>query len=180
LATETSTGVAREEAPLGSRLLILLGALAAFGPLTTDVYLPALPSLDNALGVSASEAQLTLTACVIGLAAGQLLLGPLSDTLGRRLPLLASLAAFVLASLACAVAPSLPVLIGARLAQGLTGAGGIVIARAMVRDLRSGVAAARAFSTQMAIVTSGPIFAPLLGAGLLLFTEWRGVSSPWR
>ncbi len=164
-----------EGAALGPRLVVVLGALSAFGPLTTDVYLPALPGLGDAFGASPSEVQLTLTACVIGLAVGQLLLGPLSDMLGRRLPLLVSLAVFAVVSLGCAAAPSLPVLIGARLAQGLAGAGGIVIARAMVRDLSSGLAAARAFSALMAIVTAGPVFAPLLGAGLLLFTEWRGV-----
>ena len=157
------------------RILLVLAALSAFGPLTTDVYLPGLPGLAHDLGAGATAAQLTLTACVIGLALGQLFIGPLSDMTGRRLPLLSCLGVFVLASLGCAAAPSLPLLIAARFVQGAAGAGGIVVARAMVRDIFTGDAAARAYSNLSAIVTAGPVFAPLLGALILLFSDWRGV-----
>ena len=157
------------------RLLFVLAAISAFGPLTTDVYLPGLPGLARDLGTGATAAQLTLTACVIGLALGQLFIGPLSDMTGRRRPLLSCLGVFTVASLGCAAAPSLPLLIGARFVQGAAGAGGIVIARAMVRDIFAGDAAARAYSNLSAIVTAGPVFAPLLGALILLFSDWRGV-----
>ncbi len=166
---------AAEPKPGGRRLLLILAGLSAFGPLTTDVYLPGLPGLAADLGVTVAEAQLTLTACVIGLALGQLLVGPLSDMTGRRRPLLACLVAFAIGSLGCAAAPSLAVLIGARLVQGIAGAGGIVIARAMVRDLFSGAAAGKTYSNLSAIVTAGPIFAPLIGGGILLFSDWRGI-----
>lgn len=157
------------------RFLVVLAGLSAFGPLTTDLYLPGLPGVGRSLDAGAAGVQLTLTACVIGIAVGQLLIGPLSDMLGRRRPLLGGLVAFVLASLLCAAAPSLPVLIAGRLAQGVAGAAGIVIARAMVRDLYHGVAAARTFSALGAIVTAGPIFAPIIGGVLLLVTSWRGL-----
>jgi MFS transporter, DHA1 family, multidrug resistance protein len=158
-----------------SKLLLVLSGLSAFGPLTTDVYLPGLPRVASDLDASPAGVQLTLAACVTGLAVGQLVVGPLSDMHGRRRPLLTGLAAFVVASFACAAAPSLPLLIGARFAQGFAGAAGLVIARAMVRDLFSGVDAARTFSTLSAIVTAGPVFAPMIGGGLLLFTDWRGI-----
>ncbi len=157
------------------RILLVLAALSAFGPLTTDVYLPGLPGLARDLHAGATAAQLTLTSCVIGLALGQLLIGPLSDMTGRRLPLLSCLGVFIAASLGCAAAPSLPLLIAARFVQGAAGAGGIVVARAMVRDIFVGDAAARAYSNLSAIVTAGPVFAPLLGALILLFSNWRGV-----
>jgi DHA1 family bicyclomycin/chloramphenicol resistance-like MFS transporter len=177
-ATAAAVAADPPEVPSGRsrrRILLVLAALSAFGPLTTDVYLPGLPGLAHDLGAGTAAAQLTLTACVIGLALGQLFIGPLSDMTGRRLPLLASLGVFIVASLGCAAAPSLPLLIAARFVQGAAGAGGIVVARAMVRDIFVGDAAARAYSNLSAIVTSGPIFAPLLGALILLFADWRGV-----
>lgn len=166
------------EAPSGRPrrgILLVLAALSAFGPLTTDVYLPDLPGLARDLHAGAAAAQLTLTSCVIGLALGQLFIGPLSDMTGRRPPLLSCLAVFVAASLGCAAAPSLSFLIAARFLQGAAGAGGIVVARAMVRDIFAGDEAARAYSNLSAIVTAGPVFAPLLGALILLFSNWRGV-----
>jgi len=139
------------------------------------MYLPSLPSLSRDLGASASAAQLTLSACLLGLALGQVIAGPLSDTLGRRRPLLVGLVAYVLASLLCVVAPSISILIGLRFVQGTAGAAGIVIARAIVRDTYSGIAAARFFSILMLVSGTAPIAAPILGGLLLRVTSWRGV-----
>ncbi len=157
------------------RLGLIIGSLTALAPLSIDLYLPALPELTHDLGVSASEGQLTLTACLAGLALGQMVFGPLSDRLGRRPPLLLGLAAYCAASFACAIAQSLWVLVAFRLLQGLAGAAGIVIARAVVRDLRSGAAAARVFSYLMLVTGMAPILAPILGAQLLRVTTWNGL-----
>src|SRR5262245_24632198 len=145
------------------------------GPLSIDFYLPGLPELSDDLNASASQAQLTLTACLAGLALGQLLAGPLSDRLGRRRPLLVGLAGYTAASLACAFSPSVYALIVLRLAQGFAGAGAIVIARAVVRDLRSGAAAARLFSALMLVGGLAPMLAPILGGQLLQVMSWRGL-----
>jgi MFS transporter, DHA1 family, multidrug resistance protein len=157
------------------RLLVILGASSAFGPLSIDMYLPSLPSLSRDLGAPGSQVQLTLTACLAGLALGQALAGPVSDALGRRRPLLLGLAAYSLASWLCALAPSAGALAGLRLVQGLAGAAGIVIARAMVRDRHEGVAAARYFSMLMLVSGLAPILAPLIGGQILRVTSWRGV-----
>jgi DHA1 family bicyclomycin/chloramphenicol resistance-like MFS transporter len=119
--------------------------------------------------------QLTLTACLLGLAAGQLVVGPLSDALGRRRPLLAGMAVYVVATAACAIAPDARLLIAFRLIQGLSGAAGVVIARAVVRDLFDGLAAARFFASLMLVSGTAPILAPLIGGQVLRFTSWRGV-----
>ncbi len=156
-------------------MMLILGGLSAFAPLSIDMYLPALPALTGELHTTASTAQLSLTSCLIGLAAGQLLAGPVSDVLGRRRPLLIGLACYSAASLLCVVAPSAWILIGLRLVQGLAGAAGIVIARAVVRDLRSGAAAARVFASLMLVSGVAPVAAPTIGAQLLRFTSWRGV-----
>ncbi|MBB4663494.1 Bcr/CflA family efflux MFS transporter [Conexibacter arvalis] len=155
--------------------IVALGALTAFGPLSLDMYLPGLPELSRDLGTSAPMTQLTLTACMIGLAAGQLLAGPLSDARGRRRPLLAGLALYALVSALCAVAPSIWTLIPLRLVQGAAGAAGIVIARAVVRDLHEGEAAARAFALLTLVNGLSPIVAPIAGGQLLGVTDWRGV-----
>src|ERR1700736_6603607 len=146
-----------------ARLFVLLGGLTAFGPLSIDMYLPALPAIGRDLAASESVIQLTLTACLVGLALGQIVAGPLSDRLGRRRPLLIGVAGYVLASLLCATAPAAPVLVTFRLLQGLAGAAGIVIARAIVRDLYVGSAAARYFSRLILIFGIAPILAPVLG-----------------
>ncbi|MET7690553.1 multidrug effflux MFS transporter [Streptomyces sp. NPDC005483] len=156
-------------------LVLVLGSLTALGPLTIDLYLPALPQVSRDLHVSQAVTQLTLTAFMIGIALGQLVIGPLSDTLGRRRPLLTGLTVYVAASLLCAVAPNPTVLIGMRLVQGLAGAAGIVIARAVVRDLYDGLGAARLLSSLMLVSGTAPILAPVLGAQLLRLTSWRGV-----
>ena len=157
------------------QLILVLGALSAFGPMCTDMYLPAFPSIGRELGVSDSVVQLTVTTCLLGLAFGQVLAGPLSDRLGRRPPLIGGLAVFTAASLLCAVAPNSGVLLAGRLVQGLAGAAGLVIGRAAVRDLFGGRQAARFFATLMLVMGVAPILAPLAGAGILEWTSWRGI-----
>ena len=157
------------------RLVVILGALSAFGPLSIDMYLPSLPSLSRDLQASASAAQLTLSACLLGLALGQVIAGPLSDSLGRRRPLLVGLVAYIVASLLCAVAPSVSLLIVMRFVQGAAGAAGIVIARASVRDLYSGLAVVRFFSVLTLVSGIAPIAAPIIGSLILQVASWRGV-----
>ncbi|MGW3468332.1 Bcr/CflA family multidrug efflux MFS transporter [Saccharopolyspora sp. NPDC000995] len=157
------------------KYVLVLGALSAFGPLSIDMYLPAFPAIASELNAGASQVQLSLTACTVGLAFGQLVAGPLSDTFGRRRPLLIGLAVFTLTSLLCAVATSAYALAGLRLVQGLGGAAGIVVARAVVRDLCSGVAIVRFFSLLMLVGGLAPILAPLIGGQMLRVTSWRGV-----
>ncbi|PZG91574.1 Bcr/CflA family drug resistance efflux transporter [Streptomyces sp. NTH33] len=154
---------------------LILGGLTATPPLAMDTYLPALPEVTRSLHAPAATVQLTLTACLVGMALGQLVVGPMSDRWGRRRPLLAGLAVYVLATALCALAPDIEVLIAFRLLQGLSGAAGIVIARAVVRDLYDGVAMARFFSTLMLISGVAPIVAPLIGGQILRVTDWRGV-----
>ena len=157
------------------RLVVLLGALSAFGPLSMDMYLPGLPSMARDLSAPAWAAQLTITTSMLGLAGGQLVAGPISDALGRRRPLLAGLAAYVAASLLCAMAANIWLLLFFRVVQGAAGAAGIVIARAIVRDLHTGVAAARTFALLMLVNGLAPILAPLVGGELLHVTDWRGI-----
>ncbi|MGW7354035.1 multidrug effflux MFS transporter [Streptomyces sp. NPDC054784] len=159
----------------GLLVTLILGSLTALPALSMDMYLPALPDVGDALHTRAATVQLTLTACLLGLAVGQLVVGPMSDRFGRRRPLLIGTAGYVLASAACAVAPTIGTLTLFRLVQGLTGAAGIVIARAVVRDLYDGLAMARFFSTLMLISGVAPILAPVLGGQVLRFTDWRGV-----
>ncbi|MEA2320130.1 MAG: transporter, family, multidrug resistance protein [Solirubrobacteraceae bacterium] len=155
--------------------VVILGAVVAIGPLSIDTYLPAFPEIGDALGAGPSAVQLTLTACVAGLALGQLVAGPLSDRFGRRRPLIAGMVIYAAASLLCALAPSVELLILLRLVQGLAGAAGIVIGRAVVRDLRSGPAAVRLFSSLMLVTGLAPILAPLGGGYLLAVTSWEGI-----
>ncbi|WP_344562296.1 multidrug effflux MFS transporter [Streptomyces axinellae] len=159
----------------GLLVTLILGGLTALPPLSIDMYLPALPEVGGALHVSAAGAQLTLTACLIGLAVGQLVVGPMSDRFGRRRPLLIGMSGYVVAGLACALAPTAGTLTGFRFVQGFAGAAGIVIARAVVRDLYDGLAMARFFSTLMLISGVAPILAPVLGGQVLRFTDWRGI-----
>jgi DHA1 family bicyclomycin/chloramphenicol resistance-like MFS transporter len=156
-------------------LVVLLGALSAFGPLSMDMYLPGLPSMARDLSAPAWAVQLTITTSMLGLAGGQLVAGPISDALGRRRPLVAGLAAYMVTSLLCAMAPTIWSLLAFRLIQGMAGAAGIVIARAIVRDLHSGVAAARMFALLMLVGGLAPILAPLAGGALLHVTDWRGI-----
>jgi DHA1 family bicyclomycin/chloramphenicol resistance-like MFS transporter len=157
------------------RLVVLLGALSAFGPLSMDMYLPGLPSMARDLSAPAWAAQLTITTSMLGLAGGQLVAGPISDALGRRRPLLTGVAAYAAASLLCALAPNIWILLFLRLVQGAAGAAGIVIARAIVRDLHEGIAAARVFALLMLVSGLAPILAPVVGGQLLHVTDWRGI-----
>jgi MFS transporter, DHA1 family, multidrug resistance protein len=158
-----------------AEILLLLGALAAMGPAAIDMYVPALPRIAADLGVSVASTQLTLTTFLIGLGFGQVVAGPLSDVLGRRPPLLASIAVYAAAGVACAFATAVPVLAGARFAQGLAAAAGVVISRAIVRDLYSGPALARSYSRLYLVVGMAPIVAPVVGTQVLRFTSWRGI-----
>ncbi|WP_406348746.1 multidrug effflux MFS transporter [Streptomyces sp. NBC_00144] len=159
----------------GILVTLVLGGLTALPALSMDMYLPALPEVTDALHSPAATVQLTLTACLIGMALGQLVVGPMSDKWGRRRPLLIGMAVYVAATAVCAFAPSVELLIGFRLLQGLAGSAGIVIARAVVRDLYDGLEMARFFSTLMLISGVAPIVAPLIGGQILQITDWRGV-----
>ncbi len=156
-------------------IAFVLGALAAFAPLSIDMYLPSLPSLTRDLHTTASLAQLSITACLLGISVGQLFMGAQSDIRGRRLPLLFGLAAYTVASLFCAVNSSIGGLIVLRFIQGMAGSAGIVISRAVVRDLYSGSEMMKFVSLLMLVNGLGPILAPIIGAQLLHFTSWRGV-----
>jgi MFS transporter, DHA1 family, multidrug resistance protein len=155
--------------------VLALGGLSAFGPLAHDLYLPALPQLAADLRVPEASGQLTLSACMVGIALGQLLFGPVTDRVGRRWPLLAGVALFAVAAFLCALAPTIEVLLALRLLTGLSGGVGLVVARAMVRDLYGGDTAARVFALLMIVSSTAPIVAPLLGGLLLRVTDWRGV-----
>lgn len=157
------------------RFALILGGLTAFGPLSIDMYLPALPGMAGDLSAANSLVQLTLAAFVIGLGAGQLVAGPLSDAFGRRKPLLVGVALYITASVLCAFSPSIEVLIGARALQAFGAAAGIVVARATVRDLFSGIAMSRFFSALMLVTGVAPILAPIIGGQLLTVTSWRGI-----
>lgn len=143
--------------------------------MSIDMYLPALPRLSERFDAGESAVALTLTACLAGLALGQLLAGPLSDMLGRRRPLVVGLVVYVLASVACALAPTVELLTAARLVQGLAGAAGVVIARAVARDLYSGPGLARFFSMLMLVNGLAPILAPVIGSQLMRVVPWQGV-----
>lgn len=153
--------------------LIILGALTTFGPMAIDLYLPAFPDVAENLGVSVMTVPLTLTTSMIGMGLGQFLYGPLSDRYGRKKPLMGGLVLFTAASVACALAPSFEVLLGTRFLQSLGGAAGVVIARAVVRDLYHGRELAQALSIVVMVFAFAPVFAPTLGALLLNLGGWR-------
>ncbi|WP_236830872.1 multidrug effflux MFS transporter [Blastococcus sp. KM273128] len=161
--------------PGAARTALTLGAFVALGPLTIDMYLPALPSITDDLLTTSATVQLTLTGTLVGLALGQLVIGPLSDAWGRRRPLIAGTALHVLASLLVLVAPTIAVLGGLRFLQGVGAAAGSVIALAVVRDLYDGRAAATMLSRLFLVLGAAPVLAPTLGGELLRFTSWRGV-----
>ncbi|MFJ7208352.1 multidrug effflux MFS transporter [Streptomyces sp. NPDC098789] len=174
--SDTSSGRApAPRLPLVFLILAGLTALPSLSSLSSDVYLPALPDVAGTFRTTAVVVQLTLTSCLIGMALGQLVIGPLSDRLGRRRPLLVGMALYTVASVACALAPTAGTLIGLRFVQGAAGAAGIVIARAIIRDLYEGVKIAQVFSTLMLISGVAPVVAPLFGAQLLHVTDWRGI-----
>jgi DHA1 family bicyclomycin/chloramphenicol resistance-like MFS transporter len=158
-----------------ARLVLVLGALIALGPLTIDMYLPAFPRIGDDLDAGDSAVQLTLTGMLLGLAVGQLVIGPLSDAWGRRRPLIVGICTHAGASLLCAVAPTIAVLATVRVVQGLAGAAISVVAMAIVRDLFDGIAVARIMSRLMLVIGLAPILAPTIGGLVLGFTSWRGI-----
>lgn len=157
------------------RILLILGALSAIGPLAVDLYLPAFPALAEAFATDVGQVQRSLAAYFVGLAFGQLLYGPLVDRFGRRWPLLLGIGLFCLASLACALATTLEALIAARFVQALGGCAGMVAARTVVRDLCDPATSARVFSRLMLVMGLAPILAPLLGGLLLVRFGWSSL-----
>lgn len=164
--------------PAGCRrveLVVILGLLTAFAPLSIDMYLPAFPTLTTALETDGTTVQLSLASFFIAFAAGQVLFGPLSDRFGRRAPLFGSLLLYAVASIGCALAQSIEALIVLRLLQGFGACAGGVISRAVVRDLFERDEAARIFSALILVMGAAPIFAPLLGGKLLIWADWRAI-----
>lgn len=157
------------------KLAALLGTLAAFAPLSIDMYLPALPLLAKELNATQTLVQLSLTFFMLGLVLGQLLVGPLSDVRGRRIPLLVGLAIYSVASLLCAFSSSVWIFIVLRFIQGFSGAAGIVLSRAIVRDIYTGIELTKFFSLLALVNGIAPILAPVLGGIILLFASWKGV-----
>lgn len=166
---------ATRESPRRVRMIVVLGAMVALGPLTIDMYLPALPKIADELSVSSSVAQLTLTGTLAGLALGQLIVGPLSDSLGRRRPLMAGIVLHMLASLLCLFAPTIGVLGIARVLQGMGAAAAMVVAIAVVGDLFEESTAATVLSRLMLVLGVAPVVAPSLGAAVLLKASWHWV-----
>lgn len=156
-------------------LIVILGALMAFGPLSIDLYLPSFPLIAQAFRVSAAEVELSLASFFIGLALGQPMYGPLADRLGRRPAVLLGLALYCLASIACALTPSLPLLIVARFVQALGACAGIVVARAVVRDRFESTESAKIFSLLMLVMGAAPILAPLIGGMVSRLAGWRAL-----
>ncbi|MCT1903865.1 Bcr/CflA family efflux MFS transporter [Oceanobacillus sojae] len=158
-------------------LALLLGLLAFLGPLNIDMYLPSFPEIAHDLDTSATLVQASLTACLLGLAVGQLFAGPISDAQGRRKPLLIATFLFALASILCAFAPNIIILIAMRFLQGLTASAGVVLSRAVVRDVFSGQALTKFFSLLMVINAIAPMIAPMFGGFILSFesTSWKSI-----
>ena len=171
----TAPAQAAEPRPRMARLALTLGAFVALGPLTIDMYLPALPTIREELATSSATVQLTLTGTLIGLALGQLVIGPLSDSLGRRRPLLVGTALHIVASVLVLVAPTIAVLGALRVLQGVGTAAASVVALAIVRDLFNGRAAATMLSRLLLVMGVAPVLAPTIGGELLRVTSWRGV-----
>lgn len=157
------------------QLAILLGSLGLLGPFTIDTYLPSFPTIVKDFHTTATLVQISLTACLLGLGAGQLFIGPLSDVKGRRKPLLLFLCLYLLASLTCSFSPNIYFLIVARFVQGFSAAGGLVVSRAIVRDLFSGKELTKFFTLIVLVGNLGPIVAPIAGGAILSFTKWNGV-----
>ena len=156
-----------------SWLPLLLGFLAAVGPISTDMYLPAFPAIETTFGGAPGSAQLTLATWFAGLAVGQISQGMLADRFGRRRPLLAGMLLYTLASVGCVLAPSLGMLAGFRLVEGIGGSAGMVLSRAIVRDVSEGLTAARIMSRLMLIMGVAPIIAPTMGGLILTVGDWH-------
>jgi DHA1 family bicyclomycin/chloramphenicol resistance-like MFS transporter len=161
--------------PRGPTLIVLLGLLTAFGPMSIDMYLPSLPTIRAELGGSTSSVQLTLSAFTIGFAAGQLFYGPLSDRLGRRPVVLVGILLFIAASVLCASSPGIDALIASRCLQAFGGGAGSALARAIVPDLYQHEAASRVLSLMMLVMLLAPLLAPLVGGQILVHVGWRAI-----
>ena len=168
------TAIAKSQ-PSYARLALILGALAAFGPLSIDMYLPALPTIAADFGTTTAAVQQTLSVFFVGLALGQLFYGPISDRVGRRVPLLFGCAMYTLVSLLCMFAPSVAWLMGLRFFQALGSAAGVVIGRSVVRDLFDERESARMYSFLVLVMGIAPITAPLIGGQLLSAFGWRAI-----
>lgn len=171
-ATSSSATTDEHSLPLGT--LVLLGCLTAVAPLVTDLYLPGLPELATDLGTNAAGAQATLSVCLVGLALGQLVAGPLSDRVGRVAPLRWGVGLLAVTSFLCALAPTTELLLVLRLVQGLVGSTALVISRAVVRDVYDGVRAAKVYSELVLVMGLAPVLGPVIGGQLLRVTSWRG------
>ncbi|MDM3884450.1 multidrug effflux MFS transporter [Pseudomonas sp. BCRC 81390] len=157
------------------RIVLILGALSAFGPLAIDFYLPAFPAMAQAFATDEKHVQTTLAAYFLGLSIGQLAYGPVADRFGRRKPLMFGVSLFTLASLACAYAPNLDTLVLARFVQALGGCAGMVLSRAIVSDKCDPVASAKVFSQLMLVMGLAPILAPMLGGVLVNVAGWQSI-----
>jgi MFS transporter, DHA1 family, multidrug resistance protein len=173
--TVIETPMPAREQTVGRPLAVVLGLLTIFGPISMDLYLPVLPALTTELQSTTSVAQLTITACLLGLAIGQVIAGPLSDRFGRRTPLLIGVTAYALTSALCAVSPTVETLIVARFVQGLAGAVGIVIAQAAGRDVYSGGKLLRYYGRLTVLGGLAAIIGPVIGGQLATVTDWRGI-----
>lgn len=164
-----------KQLPKSSRMLwvLILGMLAAFGPVCTDIYLPALPDLTQSFRTDPSVIQLSLTACFLGLALGQIVVGPISDAVGRRGPLVLSLIIFALSSFFCSLAPTVQILIVLRFFQGLAGAGGVVLCRSIACDMFMGNELTKFMALLMTVNSLAPILGPIAGSGIVSFFSWH-------
>jgi DHA1 family bicyclomycin/chloramphenicol resistance-like MFS transporter len=167
--------VIKTRSPISLKGYLVLGALTMITPLATNLFVPALPSIALAFDTSTSATQLTVSATLIGIAMGQLVIGSLSDYVGRRMPALVGTGAFVVLSILCAFAPSLTVLVLLRFLQGFAGASGVVLARASIRDRTSGPFTAQALSRLLVVAVLAPIIGPFIGALALQVIDWHGV-----
>lgn len=173
--SEATTAAAGTRSPLSGILIVVLALLTAVAPLATDMYLPAFPAMAGELGTTAAGVQLTLTAFLLGLGIGQLFIGALSDSVGRRRPILIGSMVCLVAGIACALAPSVELLVVARFVQGLGGAAGVVLARAIISDVSHGTVAAKLQGTMIIISVIAPVVAPLSGGAIIATAGWRPV-----
>lgn len=173
--TKTWQGSSKRRKNTAFFLFVFLGMLSAFGPLVTDMYLPSLPAMTSYFMTGPSMVQLGLTFSMLGLAAGQIIFGPLSDKYGRRAPLLVSMCLYLLATLACIWAPTIEIFVLLRFVQGIAAAGGIVISRSIATDKFKGKNLTKALAIIAAINGIAPIVAPVIGGGILQGSTWKGI-----